>query len=118
VHGSDGIVSTWIGTKGCDIAGMKMLPHDDKWEYKRNVQGMVDFEKGGGTRNMVGQEGGLVQWKDEKYFQSFAVCMAREEQHFTPKDREDHPLLMFWQRNQSNKLGHRCALIDLELIDL
>lgn len=117
MHGSDGIVSTWIGPSGCDMAGMKMIPHDDKWEYRRNVQGMVDFEKGGGTRGLVDIEGGLVQWQNETWFQSFAVCKARQEQHFTPKEKENHGLLMFWQRDQDNKLGKTCALVDLELVD-
>jgi hypothetical protein len=117
VQPRDGVVATWIGPTGCDFAGMQMIPHDEEWDYKRNVQGMVDFEKNAGTQNMVHADGGVVTWPDDKWFESFAVCMAREDQHFTPKEREDAPLLMFRQKDQKNKLGKRCALVELALVD-
>lgn len=95
---------------------MKLIPHEGKSDLRRNVQGMMDFEENGGTQNMVVGEGGKVEARGDDQFESFAVCKAREEQHFTPKEREDEPLLQYWQKRQKNKLGKRCALVELELV--
>jgi hypothetical protein len=77
---------------------------------------MLDFEENGGTGGMVGPEGGKLEPEGDD-FKSFAVCKARQEQHFTPKERENEPLLQYWQGRQKNKLGKRCALVELELVD-
>jgi hypothetical protein len=80
------------------------------------VQGMLDFEENGGTPGMV-VEGDKVEAPEDAQFKSFAVCKARQEQHFTPKERENDPLLQYWQKRQKNKLGKRCALVDLEFVE-
>jgi hypothetical protein len=96
-----------------------MVPHDMKhFSFNRNVQGLVGYEENGGQHDLVAPEGGLVEVHDDKYFESFAVCKARREQHMTEKTMEDEPLLMMWQKQQKNKLGKRCALVELELVEL
>jgi hypothetical protein len=121
VQPRDGIVATWAedaagDEQNCHYYGMKLIPHEDRSALRRNVQGMLDFEENGGTGGMVGPEGGKLEPKGDD-FKSFAVCKARQEQHFTPKERENEPLLQFWQGRQKNKLGKRCALVEVEMVD-
>ena len=115
----DGIVAQWANVTNeydCHYHGLKLIPHEGKSDLRRNVQGMLDFEENGGTPGMV-VEGDKVEVHEDAQFKSFAVCKARQEQHFTPKERENDPLLQYWQKRQKNKLGKRCALVDLEFVE-